>query len=87
MFVIITYDVEERRVAKVLKHLRKYLTWTQNSVFEGEITEGKLKKCLYELNRFINREYDSIYIYEVKIPHNIKKKIIGRSKSINDLFL
>lgn len=87
MFVIITYDVEEKRVAKVLKHLRKYLIWTQNSVFEGEITNGKLKKCMFELDKIIDKKYDSIYIYEVAISYNIKKKILGQDKNVNDIFL
>ena len=34
MFVILVYDVGEKRVAKVLKICRKYLTWVQNSVLE-----------------------------------------------------
>ncbi|SUY64384.1 CRISPR-associated endoribonuclease Cas2 [Clostridium sporogenes] len=40
MFVILTYDIEEKRINRVRKTLKKYLVWTQNSVFEGEITEG-----------------------------------------------
>lgn len=32
------YDVNEKRVNKVLKIGRKYLNWVQNSVLEGEIT-------------------------------------------------
>ncbi|WP_427338327.1 CRISPR-associated endonuclease Cas2 [Caloranaerobacter sp. DY30410] len=31
MFVILVYDVEQKRVAKVLKTCRKYLYWVQNS--------------------------------------------------------
>ena len=51
MFVIITYDIADgKRVNKTRKTLKKYLTWTQNSVFEGSITESKLKKCMCELN-------------------------------------
>lgn len=46
MFVILTYDVGEKRVNRVRKTLKKYLTWTQNSVFEGQITDAKLHKCL-----------------------------------------
>lgn len=38
MYVLIAYDVDAKRVAKVHKVLKKYLTWTQNSLFEGEIT-------------------------------------------------
>lgn len=44
-FVIITYDIEETRVNKIRKILKKYLYWSQNSVFEGEITEGLLAQC------------------------------------------
>jgi len=51
MYVILFYDMGEKRVGKALKICRKYLTWVQNSVFEGEITEGSLKKLKYELNQ------------------------------------
>lgn len=87
MFVIITYDVGETRVNKVRKHLKKYLIWSQNSVFEGEITEGKLHKCLSELQRLIERKEDSIYIYNVKNPNSINKEVYGIEKNVHELFL
>lgn len=87
MFVIITYDVNEKRVNKVRKHLKKYLTWTQNSVFEGEISEGKLHKCLAELDKMINRDEDSIYVYKAKISPQITKDVIGREKSFESIFI
>lgn len=87
MFVIITYDVGEKRVGKVCKKLREYLDWTQNSVFEGEITAGKLAKCMGELNKIIKKEMDSIYLYQVSNPRNIKKIIHGQEKNPLDLFL
>ena len=34
MFVIVTYDVSSKRVVKVMKTCRKYLTHVQKSVFE-----------------------------------------------------
>lgn len=34
MFIILVYDVGEKRVAKVFKTCRKYLNWVQNSVLE-----------------------------------------------------
>lgn len=40
MYTIVVYDVGEKRVAKVCKYLRTVLQWMQNSVFEGELTEG-----------------------------------------------
>ncbi|SFE52288.1 CRISPR-associated protein Cas2 [Alteribacillus iranensis] len=84
---MITYDVNQKRVGKVCKKLREYLDWTQNSVFEGEITTGTLNKCLAELHKIINVEEDSIYLYRVSNPRNIKKDIIGVEKSPFDIFL
>ncbi|PAQ15690.1 CRISPR-associated endonuclease Cas2 [Bacillaceae bacterium SAOS 7] len=86
MFVIITYDVNEKRVGKVCKKLREYLDWTQNSVFEGEITKGKLQVCLAELEK-IMKEEDSLYLYQVANPKNIKKVVYGKEKNEIDLFL
>ena len=87
MFVILTYDIEVKRINRVRKTLKKYLTWTQNSVFEGEITEGKFHKCLSEINKLIDKRTDSIYIYRVQMPKNIKKDVIGIEKSFDELFL
>lgn len=87
MFVILTYDVGEKRVNRVRKILKKYLTWTQNSVFEGKITEGKLHKCLSETDKIIDKGNDSLYIYIVKNHNNIKKEIIGQEKNCDELFL
>lgn len=87
MFVIITYDVGQKRVGKVCKKLREYLDWTQNSVFEGEITKGKLTQCLAELNGIIDKGDDSIYLYQVANPKNIKKIVHGIEKSPMDWFL
>ncbi|AYD40188.1 CRISPR-associated endonuclease Cas2 [Clostridium fermenticellae] len=87
MFVILTYDVGEKRVNRVRKIVKKYLTWTQNSVFEGDITESKLHKCLSEINRNTVRSEDSVYIYRVQNSNNIKKDIIGVEKNYDELFL
>ena len=87
MFVVLTYDVGEKRVNKVRKKLKMYLNWTQNSVFEGELTDAKLRKCLAELNKIINKSEDSLYIYRVKNPNNIMKDVIGEEKSSDELFI
>jgi len=87
MFVILTYDVGEKRVNKVRKHLKKYLIWVQNSVFEGEITKGKLEKCLMELNRKIDKNEDSIYVYKVNIASQVTKDIIGEVKNMDEMFI
>ena len=44
MYVILIYDVAEKRAGKMLKLCRQYLCWIQNSVFEGELSEVKLRE-------------------------------------------
>lgn len=86
-YVIVTYDVAEERVNKVRKILKKYLVWVQNSVFEGEITDGKLEKCKLELLRVIKKEEDSIYFYEVSYKPNCVKKVLGIEKDYDSNIL
>ena len=86
MFVIITYDINVKRVGKVCKKLREHLTWTQNSVFEGELTKGQFMKCRKEVEKIINPSEDSIYFYIVDNPKHIKKDIVGNEKGDFDLF-
>jgi len=84
---MISYDVDVKRVAKVHKILKKYLQWTQNSVFEGTITEGKLKQCMGEILGKINPKSDSVYIYRVSNPKNIQKTVYGIEKDFESIFL
>lgn len=51
MYVILVYDFGEKRVNKMLKLCRKYLNWIQNSVFEGEISEARLKELLMQSDK------------------------------------
>ena len=63
MYVILVYDVNEKRVAKMLKLCRRYLNWIQNSVFEGEISEVKLKELIIFAEEIMNLEEDSLIIF------------------------
>lgn len=87
MFVILTYDVGEKRVNRVRKTIKKYLIWTQNSVFEGTITEAKLHKCLADVSKIIDKNEDSVYVYRVGNPNNISKDVVGKEKNCDELFL
>jgi len=79
LFVILFYDIAEKRVSKALKICRKYLIWVQNSVFEGEISEGNLVKLKSELNRLIEDE-DSVVIYEFKQMYYSNREVLGKDK-------
>jgi CRISPR-associated protein Cas2 len=87
MYVIVTYDIEEIRLNKVRKILKKYLNWVQNSVFEGNITLGKLTKCKNELKKVIKKDYDSIYFYELADISTISKKVLGNEHQPTDRIL
>ena len=80
MFVILTYDANAKRTKRLLKICRKYLTHEQKSVFEGFITEAKLKRLKKELSRAIDREYDSIKIYVLDSLKYVRKEELGLSK-------
>lgn len=80
MFIILVYDVGEKRVAKVLKKCRQYLYWVQNSVFEGEITPAKLKMLKEELKRIIDKTEDSVIIYNLRTTRYTSREVIGLDK-------
>lgn len=80
MFVIIVYDVGEKRVAKALKTCRKYLNWVQNSVLEGEISDVNLKKLRAEMEKLIDSEVDSVILYTWRTQKYSDREIIGLEK-------
>lgn len=77
MFIILAYDINQKRVGKVLKICRKYLTHTQKSVFEGSITEKKLERLKSELKGVIDTGEDAICIYSMLSLQNMSKEQIG----------
>lgn len=87
MYVILVYDISDRKVAKMLKICRKYLNWIQNSVFEGEITEVKLKELLVEATQVIDKEKDSIIIFKSREEKWLEKQVVGKEKNELDNFL
>lgn len=56
MYAIIVYDVGVERIDAVRHILKKYLTWIQNSAFEGEITTGKLEEVRILIANVIDKE-------------------------------
>ncbi len=85
MYIILVYDIGEKRVAKVLKTCRKFLHWVQNSVFEGELTDAKLEKLKVELKRIINEEEDSVIIYTFRSTWYTNREILGLPKGGEEL--
>lgn len=78
MHVIAIYDVGEKRVGKVLKIFRKYLTWIQNSVFQGEITKAKLEELKGILSEVIDSDYDSVVFFKLRSKKMFRKEFVGK---------
>jgi CRISPR-associated protein Cas2 len=87
MFVVLVYDVGEKRVARALKTCRKYLNWVQNSVFEGEISEVNLKKLKAEMKRVMNLQEDSLILYTWRTQKYSSREIIGVEKGNVGIFV
>jgi CRISPR-associated protein Cas2 len=87
MYIILVYDCGEKRVAKMLKLCRKYLNWIQNSVFEGEITEVKLKELTLRAKNIMDTEEDSLIIFSNRNEKWLDKEIIGKERASTDIFL
>lgn len=87
MYIILVYDIEEKRVVKMLKLCRRYLNWIQNSVFEGELSEVKLKELLHEAGMIMNKEQDSIIVFQSRQEKWLEKTVIGKEKNELDNIL
>jgi CRISPR-associated protein Cas2 len=87
MYIIAVYDIGEKRVGRMLKLMRKYLNWIQNSVFEGEISEVQLKKLILESEQIMEKEHDSLIFFKTRQEKWLEKKIVGKERSSLDQFL
>lgn len=87
MYVILVYDMGQKRVGKMLKLCRRYLNWIQNSVFEGELTEVQLKELLYEAKRIMNEDEDSLILFKNRAQKWLDKQIVGVERQSTDDFL
>ncbi|MDD3063647.1 MAG: CRISPR-associated endonuclease Cas2 [Massilibacteroides sp.] len=87
MYVILVYDIGEKRVGKMLKLCRKYLNWIQNSVFEGEISEVKLKELKIQAKSIMTEEADSLIIFSSRDEKWLDKELIGNERSSVDVFI
>jgi CRISPR-associated protein Cas2 len=81
------YDVNEKRTVKMLKLCRKYLSWIQNSVFEGEISEVKLKELTNKASLIMDNETDSLIIFKTRNEKWLEKEIVGKERAETDNFL
>ncbi len=53
----------------------------QNSAFEGELKEGEVEKVKVGLNKLIEKDRDSIILYETPDTKWVTKEVLGIEKS------
>ncbi|MEM4377559.1 MAG: CRISPR-associated endonuclease Cas2 [Candidatus Nitrosotenuis sp.] len=81
MYVIVVYDIEVERIDAARHILKQYLTWIQNSAFEGEITQGLLEELRLKIFAVIEKEKDSVIVYTINNPSWLNKQTWGRKKN------
>lgn len=87
MYIILVYDIGEKRVGKMLKLCRRYVNWIQNSVFEGEISEVQLKELRFNALEIMDETTDSLIIFKTRQEKWLDKEVIGTERSTLDKFL
>lgn len=80
-YAFVFYDVGEKRVNKVFKICKKYLTHFQKSVFRGEITPSNLISFKKDLNKVINKDEDFICIIKLLNSSVFGEDVIGKAQN------
>ncbi len=87
-YAFVVYDVNEKRVAKVFKVCKKYLSHFQKSVFRGDITPSKLISLKQNLKKVINEDEDFICIIKLINDSVFEEEIMGgKPQNGEDLIL
>lgn len=77
-YAFVFYDVNEKRVQKVFKVCKKYLSHYQNSVFRGEITPSKLIELRTDLKKVICNDEDFVCIIKLLNGDVFGEEVLGR---------
>ena len=87
MYVILFYDIADRsqkerdNSRRIRKAVEKSLSRVQYSVFEGEIRQSDLKKLKAELLKAVDKNVDSIIIYESTKLSYTERIVMGLDKN------
>lgn len=76
-YAFLFYDVKEKRVNKVFKVCKKYLSHFQNSVFRGELTPSKLISLKKDINKVIDKSEDFICIIKLMNDNVYGEEVLG----------
>ena len=85
LWIILTYDINEKRVQIIQKTCLPYLKWLQNSVFVGDITRANLYILMSKLKTKIKYEEDSVQIFILRDANLAKRISLGLSKEFSNI--
>lgn len=77
-YAFVFYDVNEKRVQKVFKICKKYLSHYQNSVFRGEITPSKIIELKNDLKQVMYDDEDFICIIKLLNGSVFGEEVMGK---------
>ena len=77
-YVFVFYDVNEKRVQKVFKVCKKYLSHYQNSVFRGEMSPSKLIRFKNDLKPIIDEDEDFLCIIKLMNDNVFGEEVMGK---------
>lgn len=86
MYVVLVYDMEADRTQRMLKLGRRYLTHVQNSVLEGQITEGDLRRLSDEIDDLLTPG-ESVILYELSSEAILDRTVYGEDPTEDSRFL
>ena len=78
-YAFVFYDVKEKRVQRVFKVCKKYLSHFQKSVFRGEMSPSKLIRFKTELNKVIDKNEDFVCIIKLMNDNVFGEEVLGCS--------
>lgn len=79
-YAFLFYDVNEKRVQKVFKICKKYLSHFQYSVFRGDMSPSKLIRLRKDLEKVIDRNEDFVCIIKLMNDNVFGEELIGSPK-------
>jgi len=87
MYYVAVYDIGVDRVQKMRKLFRRYLSWVQNSVFEGELTEAQHRALVQEAEALMEPGHDSVIFYEMRDVKYVNRSVLGHDPGEPGRFL
>ena len=82
-YAFVFYDVGEKRVQKVFKVCKKYLSHFQKSVFRGEMTPSKLIMLRKDPKNVIDEQEDFICIIKLMNDNVFGEEVLGTGEVEN----